>query len=563
MKLLKLELGEQFRSLHKDFNLEFHKLTSKGYSSMMEFQPFCFAGLNGSGKSNVLEALASIFYHLEFCVAKFRPISFEKHFDRKKSTPDIYKLEYLISNKDDDTIQDYKSSNLVTIIKKKNEEPKMTIQKYPFDDIEKARLIPFIPPIGDSTISEGKMYLPDLVVGYSSGENEILSLPFIKNRLVHLDEYKEAIKDKRDFIEPETSLIYIDEEMSQAVLLACLIFEDKETLKPLRKELGILGIQSFRMNLHNHFIELVNKKETKRVPILNHIDEIFKKFKKCTSFHFSSNNNVEKISIDFLIDENTKKAFREHFDSAFELFRVFQLLYELNNISIHEKTKEEVYKSKGVYTDGKIPIPELSDKVFYFLDYMILKKIKGENEPKELLLREFSDGEHQFIHTMGISIMLKSKRTLLLLDEPETHFNPGWRAKFIKILNDSIQSGGANNFLKDVVLTSHSPFIISDCLPNNVILFKRDEKTKKIKPLSASSLDFNTYGTSVEIILDELFGYDQSIGDLSNSELKNIDFDSIKTQQDKKEIKEKLSILGNSIEKDLILIQLNKIEVNK
>lgn len=563
MKLLKLELGEQFRSLHKDFNLEFHKLTSKGYSSMMEFQPFCFAGLNGSGKSNVLEALASIFYHLEFCVAKFRPISFEKHFDRKKSTPDIYKLEYLISNKDDDTIQDYKSSNLVTIIKKKNEEPKMTIQKYPFDDVEKARLIPFIPPIGDSTISEGKMYLPDLVVGYSSGENEILSLPFIKNRLVHLDEYKEAIKDKRDFIEPETSLVYIDEEMSQAVLLACLIFEDKETLKPLRKELGILGIQSFRMNLHNHFIELVNKKETKKVPILNHIDEIFKKLKKCTSFHFSSNNNVEKISIDFLIDENTKKAFREHFDSAFELFRVFQLLYELNNISIHEKTKEEVYKSKGVYTDGKIPIPELSDKVFYFLDYMILKKIKGEKEPKELLLREFSDGEHQFIHTMGISIMLKSKRTLLLLDEPETHFNPGWRAKFIKILNDSIQSGGANNFLKDVVLTSHSPFIISDCLPNNVIFFKRDNKTKKIEPRSASSLDFNTYGTSVDIILDELFGYSQSIGDLSNSILENIDFDSIKTLDDKKSIKKELKHLGDSIEKDLVLAKINRVDVNQ
>jgi len=563
MKLLKLELGEQFRSLHKDFNLEFHKLTSKGYSSMMEFQPFCFAGLNGSGKSNVLEALASIFYHLEFCVAKFRPISFEKHFDRKKSTPDIYKLEYLISNKDDDHTQDYKSSNLVTIIKKKNEEPKMTIQKYPFDDIEKARLIPFIPPIGDSTISEGKMYLPDLVVGYSSGENEILSLPFIKNRLVHLDEYKEAIKDDRDFIEPETSLVYIDEEMSQAVLLACLIFEDKETLKPLKKELGILGIQSFRMNLHNHFIELVNKKETKKVPILNHIDEIFKKFKKCTSFHFSSNNDVEIITIDFLIDENTKKAFREHFDSAFELFRVFQLLYELNNISIHEKTKEEVYKSKGVYTDGKIPIPELSDKVFYFLDYMILKKIKGEKEPKELLLREFSDGEHQFIHTMGISIMLKSKRTLLLLDEPETHFNPGWRAKFIKVLNDSIQSGGANNFLKDVVLTSHSPFIISDCLPNNVIFFKRDDKTKNIEPKSASSLDFNTYGTSVNIILDELFGYSQSIGDLSNSILENIDFDSIKTLEDKKKIKKELKHLGDSIEKDLILAKINRIDVNK
>lgn len=564
MKLLKLELGEQFRSLHKDFKLEFHQLTVKGYSSMMGFHPFCFAGLNGSGKSNVLEVLASIFYHLEFCVAKFRPISFEKHFDRQKSTPDIYTIKYLISNKYDDSIQDYKSSNLVSIVKKKNEEPKMTIQKYPFVDIEKAREIPLIPPIGKDSISEGKMYLPDLVVGYSSGENEILSLPFIKNRLVHLDEYKESIKDERDFIEPETSLVYIDEEMSQAVLLACLIFEDKETLKPLKKELGILGIQSFSMNLHNHVIKLVNKKETKDVPILKHIDEIFEKLKKCTTFHFTSNNNhVERIRIDFLIDENSKKAFREHFDSTFELFRVFQLLYELNNISIHEKTKEEVYKSKGVYTDGKIPNPDLSDKVFYFLDYMILKKIKGEKVPRELLLREFSDGEHQFIHTMGISIMLKSKRTLLLLDEPETHFNPGWRAKFIKVLHDSIQSGKANNFLKDVVLTSHSPFIISDCLPNNVIFFKRNKKTKKIEPRSASSLDFNTYGTSVEIILDELFGYNQSIGDLSNSILENIDFNLIKTLEDKKNVKKELRHLGDSIEKDLILAKINRIDVNK
>ena len=309
---------------------------------------------------------------------------------------------------------------------------------------------------------------------------------------------------------------------------------------------------------------MYNKKENKELPILNHIDVIFEKLKKCTPFHFKSNNNdVERITIDFLIDENTKKAFREHFDSAFELFRVFQLLYELNNFSIHEKTKEEVYKSKGVYTDGKIPIPELSDKVFYFLDYMILKKIKGEDEPKELLLREFSDGEHQFIHTIGISIMLKSKRTLLLLDEPETHFNPGWRAKFIIVLNDSIQSGGANNFLKDVILTSHSPFVISDCLPNNVIFFKRNKKTKKIEPKSASSLDFNTYGTSVDIILDELFGYSQSIGDLSNSVLERVDFDAIKTLEDKENAKKKLRHLGDSIEKDLILAKINRVDINK
>jgi recombinational DNA repair ATPase RecF len=76
MKLLKLHIQEEFKSLHQGFSIDFHK----NIDSMDTFQPFCFAGLNGSGKSNVLEALASIFYHLEFCVAKFRPQCFDKHF---------------------------------------------------------------------------------------------------------------------------------------------------------------------------------------------------------------------------------------------------------------------------------------------------------------------------------------------------------------------------------------------------------------------------------------------------------------------------------------------------
>lgn len=67
MKLLSLKIGnlpkeKQFRSLHAGFQIEFHSLDDKGTAAMESFNPFCFAGLNGSGKSNVLEALASIFF---------------------------------------------------------------------------------------------------------------------------------------------------------------------------------------------------------------------------------------------------------------------------------------------------------------------------------------------------------------------------------------------------------------------------------------------------------------------------------------------------------------------
>lgn len=577
MKLLKLHIQEEYKSLHKGFSIDFHK----GLDSMDTFQPFCFAGLNGSGKSNVLEALASIFYHLEFCVAKFRPHSFEKHFKRNISTPDAYSLEYLIGRHNQST---YTLLNFYRIIitktndakKEEDNEPKMFIQEYPFKEENIQKEISLIPSKNNEEVAEGKTYLPDLVVAYSSGENETLSLPFIKNRLINFDKYCEDYKKDIIYTEPESSLVYIDEGMSQAVLLAALLFEDENTLKPLKKELGILKIQSFTIHLNNQ--RLSQEIEITEKPLLFHIESILDQLKKCASSWFTQPKDIlgeggkihSVTSLDFYVDEATKAAFKKHFSTSFELFRFFQVLYELNSNVVSESIKEEVYSSKGFYTKGKLPVAAPIDTVFHFLDYKILKKIKGKKEPKALLLREFSDGEQQFLHTIGICLMLKDRRTLLLLDEPETHFNPSWRAKFIKILNDSIYAGRLKNLpngdinvhlLKDVIITSHSPFIISDCMPNNVIFFDRHKETELVEAKSAKEMDIKTFGMSVETILDELFDYNQSIGDWSNEELLKIKFENIKSEADKIAAKKELRILGPSIEKDLVLAKLNRLEL--
>jgi restriction system-associated AAA family ATPase len=583
VKILKLEIGDtprekQFRSLHAGFKVEFHSLDDKGIKAMETFSPFCFAGLNGSGKSNVLEALAAIFYHLECCVAKFKPKTFEKYFSADECNPYAFTLEYLIGQHNN---KPYALTHFdkITITKKIGEAPAMTRQSFPFS--EKEELIPVsLQPRFDTTFpqaAEGKAYLPDIVIGYSSGENEILSLPFRKSRLINFDKYKEDFTKGYKYEEPENSLIYIDADMSQAVLLACLLYEDDETLKPLKRELGIIGLRSFRMNLNIQNL-LVHQETNERTyfPILQHISEIIDNLKKCATCWFEQKADLKKVNenlssiltLDFFVDKNTKQVFKSHFTTSFDLFRFFQVLYELNSIHISESLKEEVYKSRGFYTDGKLPEGSPDENVFYFLDYLILKKIEGDEDPKPLLLREFSDGEHQFLHTMGICLMLKDRKSVLLLDEPETHFNPSWRAKFIKILDDSIKAGNNKEYengrlnihlLKDILLTSHSPFIISDCMPNSVVFFDRNEETKKIQARKASELGFNTYGTSVEIILDELFDYNQSIGDLSNEILKKIDFQSIKSKEDAKNAKKLFSHLGESIEKDLVLARLNQI----
>jgi len=63
MKLLRLKVNVPFRSLAGGFEIVF--LREWDYGRCSEFHPYCLAGLNGSGKSNVLEALAAIFYHIE------------------------------------------------------------------------------------------------------------------------------------------------------------------------------------------------------------------------------------------------------------------------------------------------------------------------------------------------------------------------------------------------------------------------------------------------------------------------------------------------------------------
>lgn len=575
MKLLKLTIGDlpkekQFRSLHSGFQVVFHSTSDKDIESMGKFRPFCFAGLNGSGKSNVLEALSSIFFHLESCVAKYKPKTFEKHFRRNECKPDAFTLEYLIGQRNG---KNYVFNNFAKIIIKKEygKEPEMFRQSFPLSDNEELIPVSLEPRITSksSQAAEGKKYLPDIVVGYSSGENEILSIPFLKSRLINFDKYREDYFSNIKFDEPENSLIYIDSKMSQAVLLASLLFENEKTLEPLRKELGIIGMRSFRINLN---VQSLYDNDNKAHPIIEHIKEKINELKKCSTSWHEHKENLEHINkglqsvltIDFFVTEATKKAFRNIFSTSFELFRFFQVLYELNSVVISESIKEEVYKSKGFYTDGKLPEGSPSENVFYFLDFLIQKEIEGENEPKDLLLREFSDGEHQFLHTMGINLMLKERRSVIILDEPETHFNPKWRAKFIKMLDDSITAGNNKGYnvhlLKDIILSSHSPFIISDCMPNNVIFFDREKETKKVQARKASELGFNTYGTSVEIILDELFDYNQTIGDLANDVLENIDFSNIKSKEDIEKVKKMFSHLGDSIEKDLVLAHLNQLE---
>ena len=178
MKLVRFKLHTKFRSLPKDFELIFRNEFNLSDEKLNEFHPFCFAGLNGSGKSNVLEALSLIFFYLECSFSKYLPDEFNKTFEEKE-IPFGFELEYLIKK------EGY--MNPIQIFKQENR-PIEFYRTSKNNEIIRVSTIPIRKGVNKAD-AVAKQYLPDLVIGYSSGENEILSLPFYKTRFTHFDNY--------------------------------------------------------------------------------------------------------------------------------------------------------------------------------------------------------------------------------------------------------------------------------------------------------------------------------------------------------------------------------------
>jgi restriction system-associated AAA family ATPase len=259
MKLIRLKINQKdgFRSLQQGFEIYF--LRDFDYKHAHEFNPNILAGRNGSGKSNILEALANIFYHLDCMYNDYLPDGFlkdednERGFDNTIGVVDAYELEYFIPvpvrliDKAFDQLpkvvfNDTKAH--ILIHKQVGQKPKISwLNREEFSST-----------IEELSKKEIQRLLPKYVLGYSSGENELLSLPFFKTRFLHFDEYADKLRFEEPYgypPKPEGRLVYLDKEFSQAILLANLLLHDPESqddaLSPLLENVEIEDIDEFRL----------------------------------------------------------------------------------------------------------------------------------------------------------------------------------------------------------------------------------------------------------------------------------------------------------------------------
>lgn len=517
MKLISIKLHDDFRSLKSGFELVF----SADNQPEQAFNPYCVVGRNGSGKSNILELLAAIFYHLELRCLDFLPDIYEE-FDLNQQQPNAYELKYSING---EHITIVKGSSTPTILIKN----------------------------GGSVPSQQalKEVLPKYIIGYSSGENEILSLPFFKMRFIQYDEYLSYLSNDIKYSAPEAGLVYLDNTFSQAIFLCNFIFSDEKAVSIFKDDLGIQSVKQFRMIIKQHHFEEMSEEyqntveDTPAVELTTGLKEQINFLKSCSTLHYQDEKNNELI-LDFYLDETLKQAFNFYFTdeenkpSALALFQLFQNLILLNQYQYQQDLKDKIYQSDSLYAKGRISSIPWEERVFKFKDFWIQKN------NATILSKSLSDGEHQFLHTIGLALLYKGTESLFLLDEPETHFNPDWRAKYISTLRKCFES---NISAPEILITSHSPFIVSDSQRENVLVFKKDDNND----VSCERPDFNTFGASINKITMKVFDKTDTIGDYANSKLQEFKERFAQGEDAQTIIDEVENTLGDSMEKVLFL----------
>lgn len=580
MKLLRLKINDPagFRSLPCGF--EHHFRTEWNLQDELakadHFAPFVCAGPNGSGKSNLLEVLAAIFFQLEILRVRrsFLPEALQD--ETLDLSPISFELDYLIR-----VLPEYRSSNSPEWAKvhvRKNSGESVRFLWENQSDFGTDINEPF-------TSSHIDMLLPQYVLGYSSGENEILSLPFFKMRFVQFDEYYNALTQQLPYPgHPETRLAYLDNGFSQAILLCNLLFLDEDSLRPFREDVGIDSLQEFRIIVRRS-VELRPEQLTafasedenqNQLPedIVNsnpalqlHIDEqgllhyrlnithllegdersslMINALQRCATLSYVD-EVTDTLILDYRVNEATKQAFRENFDgSPLALFQAFQVLLALNLYVVSDSLKSDLYSSTSHYVSETVPTLASDERIMRFKHFYFRKR-GGE---KPMLLKELSDGEHQLLHSLGLCVLFRDTNCLLLLDEPETHFNPNWRASFITRLRQCLPD--QQDVGQEMLITTHTPFLISDSKPDKVLVFSKDETTGVI---SINHPDYNTLGASINKITMNTFGKRETIGGYAQTLLEDLRRRFEAGGEDRESlITEIHQQLGDSVEKLLLI----------
>ena len=259
-------------------------------------------------------------------------------------------------------------------------------------------------------------------------------------------------------------------------------------------------------------------------------DEFIKKLlsesivSKCEKYLTEDVSDYENFGINLLLEmvkeldknevkDETRKIRKEYVESIIDIVNIFieirengslvdsspssiLLKYTNNNRSLFEKLNDKLLQ----YTKSEEPMRDLC--------YDLNKSFNNYNLLKETPDYHMSTGEGNLIEIFSqlYSYLLMYEKNdediILLVDELETGMHLEWSRRLIKILIDNLskilEDEGKGRRIQ-LIFTTHSPYMLSDIKPGNVIMIEKNQETG----YSEGKVLQNTFAKNIQEIMKE------------------------------------------------------------
>ena len=98
---------------------------------------------------------------------------------------------------------------------------------------------------------------------------------------------------------------------------------------------------------------------------------------------------------------------------------------------------------------------------------------------KKIGINDLSHGEKQLFYQTVYLNNLNLQNSIIMVDEPETSLHPSWQQAILKLYKNA----GKNN---QVIVATHSPFLIASVKPENLFLFVLNKETQTCEIINAA-----------------------------------------------------------------------------
>ncbi|MDZ7817235.1 MAG: AAA family ATPase [Aliarcobacter sp.] len=233
----------------------------------------------------------------------------------------------------------------------------------------------------------------------------------------------------------------------------------------------------------------------------------------------------EKITIEFLnlLNEIIDNLDSEHRSERFKKFKELKgQEYKFEGLCNKNISIVNMKDRMGEWDIFKFDISNISEEeINYLLDLsstdIFRIDIIDKNDKK---FNELSFGEQQLLKVLNIIYYLANtkdiEKLLIFLDEIDIGFHPEWQKKVIKYILQLTKIMEDKEF--HLLVSAHSPFILSDIPNQNIVFLNKDEKgnCKNV----TNDTNIGTFGANIHTLLSHgFFMKDGLMGEFAKSKI--------------------------------------------